>query len=75
MTIPSPAFPFPKQIHQLPVLGIDTELTQPGGKNVLSWRRFNCPLLITPAQIRTCPIQAYGSYLGCLTAKRTLGHG
>lgn len=23
-----------------------------------------------PAQIRTCPIRAYGSYLGCLTAKR-----
>ncbi len=28
-----------------------------------------------PAQIRTCPIRAYGSYLGCLTAKRSSGHG
>ena len=28
-----------------------------------------------PAQIRTCPIRAYGSYLGCLTAKRLSGHG
>ena len=28
-----------------------------------------------PAQIRTCGFPAYGSYLGCLTAKRTLGHG
>jgi hypothetical protein len=28
-----------------------------------------------PAQIRTGPIRAYGSYLGCLTAKRWLGHG
>src|SRR5476651_761904 len=28
-----------------------------------------------PAQIRANPIRALGSYLGCLTAKRTLGHG
>src|SRR5258705_12868923 len=28
-----------------------------------------------PAQIRTCRIPAYGSYLGCLTAKRSPGHG
>jgi transposase-like protein len=28
-----------------------------------------------PAQIRTCPIRAFGSYLGCLTAKRCSGHG
>jgi ribose/xylose/arabinose/galactoside ABC-type transport system permease subunit len=28
-----------------------------------------------PAQIRTCPIRASGSYLGCLTAKRSLGQG
>ena len=28
-----------------------------------------------PAQIRTCRIPAYGSYLGCLTAKRCSGHG
>ena len=28
-----------------------------------------------PAQIRTCGLPAYGSYLGCLTAKRMLGQG
>jgi hypothetical protein len=28
-----------------------------------------------PAQIRTGPTKASGSYLGCVTAKRTLGHG
>src|SRR5712691_6159083 len=28
-----------------------------------------------PAQIRTCPIKAYGSHLGCLTANRLLGQG
>jgi hypothetical protein len=28
-----------------------------------------------PAQIRTCPIRAYGSYLGCLTARRSSGQG
>jgi hypothetical protein len=33
--------------------------------------RYRAP----PAQIRTCPIRAYGSYLGCLTANRWFGHG
>ena len=28
-----------------------------------------------PAQIRTCGLPAYGSYLGCLTAKRMFGQG
>ena len=28
-----------------------------------------------PAQIRAGPIRALGSYLGCLTAKRTEGQG
>ena len=28
-----------------------------------------------PAQIRTCGFPAYGSHLGCLTAKRSLGQG
>ena len=28
-----------------------------------------------PAQNRTCGFPAYGSHLGCLTAKRALGHG
>src|SRR5947208_8877032 len=31
--------------------------------------------LAPPAQIRTGPIRAYGSHLGCLTAKRLFGHG
>jgi len=36
-------------------------------------RDGNCwPL---PAQIRTCSIKASGSYLGCLTSKRTSGQG
>ena len=33
--------------------------------------RFRAP----PAQIRTSGIPAYGSYLGCLAAKRMLGQG
>jgi transposase-like protein len=33
--------------------------------------RYRAP----PAQIRTGPIRAYGSYLGCVTAKRWSGHG
>jgi hypothetical protein len=28
-----------------------------------------------PAQIRTCGFPAYGSHLGCVTAKRWLGQG
>src|SRR5499425_1329593 len=31
--------------------------------------------LAPPAQIRTCSFPAYGSYLGCVTAKRSLGQG
>src|SRR5260370_41355587 len=31
--------------------------------------------LAPPAQIRTGPIRAYGSHLGCLTANRLSGHG
>ena len=30
---------------------------------------------VPPAQIRTCRIAAYGSYLGCMASKRTLGCG
>ena len=32
-------------------------------------------IVAPPAQIRTGPIRAYGSHLGCLTAKRLSGHG
>src|SRR5215475_13905709 len=31
--------------------------------------------LAPPAQIRTCSFPAYGSHLGCVTAKRSLGQG
>src|SRR5215472_22137 len=31
--------------------------------------------LAPPAQIRTCDFPAYGSHLGCVTAKRSLGQG
>ncbi len=36
-------------------------------------RDAGCPA--PPAQIRTCPIRAYGSYLGYLTASRSSGQG
>ena len=36
-------------------------------------RNENC--FSPPAQIRTGPIKAFGSYLGCLAAKRTAGQG
>ena len=35
----------------------------------------DAPYGAPPGQIRTCGIPAYGSYLGCLTAKRALGQG
>jgi len=35
----------------------------------------SCAFKAQPAQIRASPIRALGSYLGCLTAKRTLGQG
>jgi hypothetical protein len=38
-----------------------------GGRDVHYWA--------PPAQNRTCGIPASGSHLGCLTAKRWLGHG
>src|SRR5450759_5063925 len=49
-----------------------------------SWPAMGCPLmtqdrgrdasyLAPPAQNRTGPIRAYGSHLGCLTAKRASG--
>ena len=36
-------------------------------------RNENC--FSPPAQIRTGPIKAFGSYLGCLAAKRAAGQG
>src|SRR5689334_7179217 len=40
-----------------------------------SYRGRDAHYWAPPAQIRTCGLPAYGSYLGCLTAKRTLGQG
>jgi len=39
----------------------------------LSGRGRDAGLPAPPAQIRTSGIPAYGSYLGCLAAKRSLG--
>ena len=39
------------------------------------FRGRDASYLPPPAQIRTGPIRAYGSHLGCLTAKRLSGHG
>ncbi|SDJ53696.1 hypothetical protein SAMN05444171_1468 [Bradyrhizobium lablabi] len=51
-----------------------------GSKAVLTaskrdFRGRDASYLAPPAQIRTGPIRAYGSHLGCLTAKRLSGHG
>src|SRR5947208_13639280 len=42
---------------------------------VLSDGRLQRAYKAQPAQIRTGPIRAYGSHLGCLTAKRLCGRG
>ena len=39
------------------------------------FRGRDASYLAPPAQIRTGPIRAYGSHLGCLTAKQLSGHG
>ena len=38
-------------------------------------RTRDASYLAPPAQIRTRSFPAYGSYLGCVTAKRLSGHG
>ena len=38
-------------------------------------RGRSAPHGVPPAQIRTGGFPAYGSHLGCLTAKRSLGQG
>jgi hypothetical protein len=40
-----------------------------------NFRGRDASYLAPPAQIRTGPIRAHGSHLGCLTAKRLSGHG
>src|SRR5947208_4125186 len=55
-----------------PLLGITTTAT-----GLLCWRDLH-PLewqLASLHQNRTCGFPAYGSHLGCVTAKRTLGQG
>src|ERR1700756_2753867 len=39
------------------------------------WRGRDASYLAPPAQNRTCGFPAYGSHLGCVTAKRALGQG
>ena len=52
-------------------IDLDGWLALPGltdcGRDVHYWA--------PPAQNRTCGFPAYGSHLGCLTAKRSLGQG
>src|ERR1700688_3033658 len=45
------------------------------GKRNREVRGRDASYLAPPAQIRTGPIRAYGSRLGCRTAKRLSGHG
>ncbi len=56
-----------------------TQLTEPRASASGSRMRFvavGTPVDPTPpAQIRTCRIAAYGSYLGCMASKRRLGYG
>src|SRR5262249_56448328 len=49
-------------------------LTGSAGGPVRS-RGRDASYLAPPAQIRTCSFPAYGSYLGCVTAKRLSDHG
>src|SRR6266851_4277506 len=51
--------------------------TQPGSKADLTagkcdFRGRDASYLAPPAQIRTSPIRAYGSHLGCVTARRDI---
>jgi murein DD-endopeptidase MepM/ murein hydrolase activator NlpD len=43
--------------------------------NPLDYRGRDAGHPAPPAQIRTCGATAYGSYLGCMASKRTLGNG
>ena len=45
------------------------------GRDHGDFRGRDASYLAPPAQIRTGPIRAYGSHLGCLTAKQLAGHG
>ena len=56
---------------RLPVSGPNSEVELADA----DFRGRDASYLAPPAQIRTGPIRAYGSHLGCLTAKRLAGHG
>ena len=57
----------PRHISTLPIASV--------WPFVDNFRGRDASYLAPPAQIRTGPIRAYGSHLGCLTAKRLAGHG
>src|SRR6202011_4171347 len=71
---PSRAFTSRLPTDRLPSPLLDMTTTATG---LLCWRDFH-PLewqLASLHQIRTCSFPAYGSHLGCLTAKRLFGQG
>src|SRR5215471_9253207 len=71
---PPRAFTSRLSTGQFPFLLLDMTTTATG---LLCWRDFH-PLewqLASLHQIRTCDFPAYGSHLGCVTAKRSLGQG
>jgi hypothetical protein len=51
------------------------DLLQPRTSDPISYRGRDAHCCAPPAQIPAGVIHAPGSHLGCLTAKRTLGHG
>lgn len=57
--------------HQLRKAATQTTLTI----FIRAYRGRDAHYWAPPAQIRTSPIKASGSRLGCLTAKRRRGHG
>src|SRR6267154_5442887 len=78
--------PLPRRIERV-LLSIASPLTQPSpnGRRVgirivtfeacSGYRGRDGHCWPPPAQIRTRPTKASGSYLGCLTSKRTSGQG
>src|SRR5262245_30007856 len=59
--------------RQLGLLGSDGERPRGSPADDGCGRDASC--LVPPAQIRTCSFPAYGSHLGCVTAKRLSGQG
>ena len=71
---PSGAFTSRLSTARLPSPLLDMTTTATG---LLCWRDFHPRewQLASLHQIRTCGFPAYGSHLGCVTAKRSLGQG